>query len=95
MKQRIEKLRTDFVPKIIEVEKIADGFVYWFERSAEQIHDVAEFALFESECCDFLDFGIGLSTGGDRISLRISGPQGAANFLELAMKGEVPTAGCC
>lgn len=95
VRERIETLRSDFIPKIVEVEAIADGYVYWFERSAERLREVSEFALFESECCDFLDFGIGLNTRGDRISLRISGPLGAANFLELAMKGDVPSADCC
>ncbi len=56
--------------------------MYWFERTPEHLEKVAAFALFESDCCDFVDFGIGLSAGGDRISLRITGPDGAGDFLK-------------
>ena len=95
IEQRIARLRSDFIPKIARVEEIRDGYVYWFDRSAENLREISEFALFESECCDFLDFGIGLNTSGDRISLRITGPLGAANFLQLVMKGDVPPSGSC
>ncbi len=92
IKERIEWLRAEFIPGILRVQEIEDGYVYWFQRSDEELRKVAEFARFESECCDFLDFGIGLNTGGDRISLRISGPQGAANFLQLAMNEYIAAA---
>jgi hypothetical protein len=63
IKERIERLRAEFIPGILHVQEIEDGYVYWFQRSDEELRKVAEFARFESECCDFLDFGIGLNTG--------------------------------
>ena len=70
------------------MDRIQDGYVYWFRRTEDELRKVVEFALFESKCCDFLDFGIGLNTEGTRISLRISGPRGTGDFLQLAMKGK-------
>ena len=90
---RVKMLRREFIPGILDVEEIEDGYVYWFRRNEAELGKVADFALFASECCDFLDFGIGLNTCGDRISLRISGPRGAVNFLQLAMKGDIPSLG--
>lgn len=78
---RREKLRLEFLPGVLEIEEIEGGCVYWFERSEALLSKIADFALFESDCCDFLDFGIGLNAGGDRISLRISGPHGPGPFL--------------
>ena len=48
---RIEMLRKEFIPGILTVEEIADGFVYWFRKSESELRKVADFALFESECC--------------------------------------------
>ena len=96
IRQRIATLTTEFIPRVIETEEIADGIVYWFERTDEDMRQVAEFALFESRCCNFLSFGIGLHPDGTRISLRISGPKQGPEFLKQAMIGNVPAAesGC-
>ncbi len=88
IRKRVEALRESFHPGILEVEELDNGMVYWFARSNEWLAKVTEFALFESECCDFLDFGIGLCAGGERISLRVSGP-GSKEFLAEARRGKV------
>jgi len=82
-------LRRSFIPRIIDIEQVPDGFVYWFDRTEEDMKLVSDFALFESRCCNFLSFGIGLHPEGKRISLRITGPGGGAEFLKEAMKGNV------
>jgi hypothetical protein len=80
------------VPRIVAAQAIDDGYVYWFERTQENLRLVSDFILFESQCCDFLSFGIGLHPKGSRISLRISGPDGGAEFLKQAMQGQVNSA---
>lgn len=81
---RAGNLRSDFLPRIVDLEEIEDGCIFWFQRTEENLVVVSDFVLVESKCCDFLDFGIGLGAGGERISLRISGPRGPANFLTRA-----------
>ena len=80
---RVEDIRRDLVPRITGFEEIQDGCVYWFRRTEENLQKVLDFALYESDCCDVLDFGVGLAAGGDKISLRISGPHGAAGFARI------------
>lgn len=84
-------LTESFIPRIVESERVSDGYVYWFHRTKEDMKLVSDFALFESGCCNFLSFGIGLHPDGSRISLRITGPNGGAEFLKEAMKGNVRT----
>ena len=81
---RAAKLRAEFLPRIVGLEEIRDGCIFWFERSEEDLRRVVDFVQVENECCGFLDFGIGLAAAGDRISLRISGPLGPGNFLTRA-----------
>lgn len=81
---RADRLRADFVPRIVRVEEIRDACVYWFERTRQNLHLVLDFVLVESECCAFLDFGIGFSAGGEWISLRVSSREGPGNFLTRA-----------
>lgn len=80
LRRRTAALRDDFRPRVLERSAIADGFVYWFDRSEENLAAITRFVWFESHCCEFLSFGIGLHPGGSRISLRISGPNGAGAF---------------
>lgn len=92
LRERAREIRESFVPGILEVEEREDGFVYWFARSDEWFARVTDFARFESRCCDFLDFEIGLAAAGERISLRISGPVDAKPFLIAAGYGRAPAA---
>ena len=96
---RADRLRAGFVPRIVRVDEIADGCVYWFERTRGNLDHVVDFVLVESECCAFLDFGIGFSAGGEWISLRVSSREGPGNFLTRARaalrsrEGAEPSAG--
>lgn len=92
MRQRIEKVREELVPGIVDIEEIPDGYVYWLERTEEWFRRVCDFALFESRCCDFADFEIGLQATGKRISLRITGPGETKEFLRQAGLGQIPSA---
>ena len=76
IRARSRELDRTFRPGILEREELEDGCVYWFDRTDEWFEKVTHFAWFESRCCDFLDFGVGLCASGKRISLRISGPPG-------------------
>lgn len=85
-RERQQEIRKAFVPGILEIEELEDGYVYWFDRTDAWFSIVAEFALFESRCCGFLDFEIGLQSSGSRISLRISGPPASKQFLAQAVQ---------
>ncbi len=88
LERRSAELRASFRPGILEIEELPDGYVYWFERSEGWLAKVTEFALFESRCCAFLDYGVGLVAGGERISLRITGKPGSGGkqFLSQSIR---------
>ncbi len=91
---RAAHLRKQFKPLITRREEISCGYVYWFKRTRDNMQMLADFALFESQCCSFLSFGIGLHPGGNQLSMRITGPAEASEFLRL-MFADKPTARCC
>lgn len=94
MRARTESLRSGFVGAVKRFERIPQGYVYWFARNDDNMSKVAAFALFESGCCNFLSFGIGLHPDGDEISLRISGPDEAGpELFHQAVRGSA--CACC
>ena len=86
LRERVEELRRDFFPQVLAAEDIPDGLVLWFERTEERFRQVADYALYESECCAFLDFGIGLAGSGTRIALRISAPDDSIDAVRRVVR---------
>ena len=81
--------RKSFFPGIVACDEISNGYVFWFRRDQTWLQKVVDFAMFESQCCAFLDFGIGFTAGGDLISLRISDAAGHATKLYAPLRDEV------
>ena len=52
--------------------------------------DERGFVELESRCCAFLDFEIRVESGGDRIALELSGPEGTKEMLRplIERRGE-------
>lgn len=57
------------------------GFVYHFGGSDESIGELTEFIKTERRCCGFFTFDLRVRGEGSDVELRITGPQGAKEFL--------------
>ena len=66
------------------------GYVLWFDRAPGRLATLAAFVELESRCCAFLDFEIRVESGGDRIALELSGPEGTKEMLRplIEQRGE-------
>jgi hypothetical protein len=81
-RERKAMLERELFPNIKEVTESADGYVLWFDRAPGRLATLATFVELESRCCAFLDFAIRVESGGDRIALELSGPDGTKEMLQ-------------
>lgn len=86
MRARLGELRTEFLTRIVAVDELDRGFRYWVGKSEAHLVMLAKFVEFESNCCGFMDFEIGLAGDEDRVSLTITGTDGTKGFLQEMMK---------
>jgi hypothetical protein len=61
----------------------SDGYSYRFDASAFEL--IASFVKNERKCCPFLNFAIEVGTSDAPIWLRITGPEGTRDFLDLEL----------
>jgi hypothetical protein len=80
-RERTALLERELVPNLEEVTEQASGYVLWFDRAPGRLAALATFVELESRCCAFLDFEIRVESGGDRIALELSGPDGTKEML--------------
>ena len=86
MRARLGEIRADFLLHVNDVDELEHGYRYWFEKSTERMVKLAEFIDFESQCCAFFHFDLSLAPGAERVSLSLTGPDGAKDFLEFTMR---------
>lgn len=75
-----------FEDRSIAQDDILDGFVVHFQADAYE--DLAQFVGNERRCCPAILFEIEVTPQGGPIALRMSGPEGAREFIrsELPLK---------
>jgi len=66
---------------LVAAQRTAGGAVQTYRDAARVEPELAELVALEVECCPFLDFA--LSRDGDRVVLRVSGPEEAAEIVAL------------
>lgn len=82
LRERVGELRAGFFAGVVAVDDLESGYRFWFERSSERLHDLADFVDFESECCPFLRFEISLQGEGELVALSLTGRDGTRELLE-------------
>lgn len=61
--------------------EIARGYEFQFNASAISLVDLAEWVAYESRCCPFFDFYIGLRSEGTLLSLQLTGEHDVKAFI--------------
>lgn len=69
------------MPSVLERRETAGGYSYRFPADDKFLADVKEFILLERKCCPFLDFKLSVERGNGAITLELSGPPGAKEFI--------------
>lgn len=70
----------------IAQQDLPDGYAVHFPAAV--FDEIAKFVANERRCCPAIRFEIDVKSAGERIILRMSGPEGAREFLraELSLK---------
>lgn len=66
-----------------EQREIPEGYAFRFD--AGSFSDVASFVDNERRCCPFLTFALELTPGGGPLWLRLTGPEGAREFVDAEL----------
>ena len=81
LRMRRTNLRSTLVPRVVQIERLSDGFRIQFDDSVSLRKQVEEFVSLEQRCCGFLSFAI--SPPDECLVLSIQGPPEASGALEL------------
>ena len=81
LRLRRTDLHSTLVPRVVQIERLSDGFRIQFDDSVSLRKQVEEFVSLEQRCCGFLSFAI--SPPDEGLVLSIQGPPEASGALEL------------
>ncbi len=79
---RVETIRREILPHVLEREALADGIAWEFARRPDLRERLERFVEFERGCCGGLDFALVERPEADRLRLTIRG-EGASAFDAL------------
>lgn len=65
--------------------ELPKGYAIGVDPSRMSLAELAEWIGLESRCCPFLDFALEVSRGGAPVRLRITGGEGAKEFIAAEM----------
>ena len=83
--EREATLLAQFRPGVVETEELEDGYAFRIPGDASGIRLVAELIVAERECCPFLAFELAAEPNKGPIILRVTGPNGAKEFLRTIL----------
>ena len=91
LRARRDELRRAFTGAIASVDELPDGYRLVFTPSDGVLATVARFVELERVCCPFLTFTLTAAAEQGEVSLAITGPAGAKEFLrDIAARVERP-----
>jgi hypothetical protein len=70
--------------KIQETVELTDGYAFRFAPDDARFLTLAEFITLERRCCPFLGFALALDPEGGPLWLRLTGREGAKEFMRAA-----------
>ncbi|MEJ7678337.1 MAG: hypothetical protein WKG06_10850 [Segetibacter sp.] len=71
--------------KVVTRKELSNGFEYTFDGSDMMIDNVVRFIKSERICCNFFTFRLAIENNENNITLSITGPDGAKNFITSEM----------
>jgi hypothetical protein len=82
LRNREATLLVQFKAAVIEREELENGYLFRVLGDKKSITLVTELIMAERECCPFLKFELSLEPGMGPVSVRMTGPAGAKEFLK-------------
>jgi hypothetical protein len=82
LRNREATLLAQFKAAVIESEELDNGYLFRVLVDKKSIALVTELIMSERECCPFLTFELSPEPGMGPVSVRMTGPAGAKEFLK-------------
>jgi len=82
LRKRVATLLARFESAVIATEELANGYVFRVPGDRESMVVVWDAIVAERECCPFLTFELTAQPNMGPVSVRVTGPAGAKDFLK-------------
>lgn len=83
--ERREQLADTVFEEIKTIEEHETGYSFTFPGKPETLEAVLAFIATERECCPFLRFELDVAPDNEPFTLRLSGPDGVKDLIELGL----------
>jgi len=81
LREREATLLAQFRAAIIKTEELQEGYAFRIPGDGDSFQQVAELIVAERECCPFLVFEVSALPNMGPVTVRVSGPAAAKEFL--------------
>jgi hypothetical protein len=85
---RREGLLPSLASRVTKHEETDDGHVFTFPAASDTLRVIAEVIDAERQCCRWLRFAVVVEPDGGPITLKLSGPAGAREFLSALFESD-------
>lgn len=84
-RDREAQLLAQFRAAIVEAKELPNGYSFCLPGDRKSITLVAELIVAERECCPFLTFEVTALPDRGPVTVRVSGPAGAREFMKTVL----------
>ena len=85
LRERQATLLAQFRSAVIETEELRDGYAFRVPGDDKWIAIIAKMIVAERECCPFLTFELVAQPNMGPVTVRVTGPAGAKEFLKTIL----------
>jgi hypothetical protein len=85
LREREATLLAQIKSAVIAMEELQDGYIFHVPGDKKTMLLVSEFIVAERECCPFLTFALTAQPNMGPMSIRVTGPAGAKQFLKTTL----------
>ena len=96
-REREAAIQNGLMARVIGISALDAGYAFRLPADDAAYREVAEFIDLERRCCPFFDFRLSVPRGSGDITLEVTGPPGAKEFISktfrpsIGEQGSLPT----
>ena len=80
-RKRYDSLKEELQSEVADIHELDDGYAIGFPGTSQVLLKLAEYISLERTCCPFLSFRLEVGKSDALITLNLTGPDGAKEFL--------------
>lgn len=84
--EREAAIQKGLMSRVVAVSELETGYAYRLPADDHAFREATEFIDLERRCCPFLDFLLSVPRGSGDITLELTGPPGAKEFISKTFR---------